>query len=243
MLRHCERSWKVWKYFWLQRRPGSFFLSQMFGSRYSELSESRGPVVSCRQYSLALACCAVLPLTAAQSPYCWRQEECALASFGFGWLENSLLDTGVSAALSLVEKAALSDIFERWWSGRSVRGLSSLSVQPLTPRQLCLVTKAAVFWTALEQRLRSADFTTGEVCADVSKKWLRWKHVHQKYIGSQSHLCILPSVTVQLLTVIFFPFLFLHRYCFIVTLGYLILCQITRVYVFDYGMYSADFTG
>uniref|UniRef100_A0A3B3VNB3 Membrane bound O-acyltransferase domain containing 2 n=1 Tax=Poecilia latipinna TaxID=48699 RepID=A0A3B3VNB3_9TELE len=33
------------------------------------------------------------------------------------------------------------------------------------------------------------------------------------------------------------------RYCFIVTLGYLILCQITRVYVFDYGMYSADFTG
>ncbi|XP_028993936.1 lysophospholipid acyltransferase 2 isoform X2 [Betta splendens] len=35
----------------------------------------------------------------------------------------------------------------------------------------------------------------------------------------------------------------MHRYCFIVTLGYLILCQITRVYVFDYGMYSADFTG
>lgn len=35
----------------------------------------------------------------------------------------------------------------------------------------------------------------------------------------------------------------LCRYCFIVTLGYLILCQITRVYVFDYGMYSADFTG
>lgn len=33
------------------------------------------------------------------------------------------------------------------------------------------------------------------------------------------------------------------RYCFVVTLGYLILCQITRVYVFDYGMYSADFTG
>ncbi|KAI3367691.1 hypothetical protein L3Q82_026526 [Scortum barcoo] len=35
----------------------------------------------------------------------------------------------------------------------------------------------------------------------------------------------------------------MHKYCFIVTLGYLILCQITRVYVFDYGMYSADFTG
>lgn len=34
-----------------------------------------------------------------------------------------------------------------------------------------------------------------------------------------------------------------RRYCFVVTLGYLILCQITRVYVFDYGMYSADFTG
>lgn len=38
-------------------------------------------------------------------------------------------------------------------------------------------------------------------------------------------------------------FLCLCRYCFIVTLGYLIVCQITRVYVFDYGMYSADFTG
>eukprot|EP00064_Thunnus_orientalis_P009396 superscaffoldBa00001187_g9420 len=35
----------------------------------------------------------------------------------------------------------------------------------------------------------------------------------------------------------------MHKYCFMVTLGYLILCQITRVYVFDYGMYSADFTG
>uniref|UniRef100_A0A8C3G8J4 Membrane bound O-acyltransferase domain containing 2 n=1 Tax=Cyclopterus lumpus TaxID=8103 RepID=A0A8C3G8J4_CYCLU len=35
----------------------------------------------------------------------------------------------------------------------------------------------------------------------------------------------------------------MHKYCFIVTLGYLISCQITRVYVFDYGMYSADFTG
>ncbi|KAG7224214.1 hypothetical protein INR49_019949 [Caranx melampygus] len=28
----------------------------------------------------------------------------------------------------------------------------------------------------------------------------------------------------------------MHKYCFIVTLGYLILCQITRVYVFDYGI-------
>ncbi|KAF3844913.1 hypothetical protein F7725_008076, partial [Dissostichus mawsoni] len=35
----------------------------------------------------------------------------------------------------------------------------------------------------------------------------------------------------------------MHKYCFIVTLSYLIVCQITRVYVFDYGMYSADFTG
>ncbi|KAF5903397.1 membrane-bound O-acyltransferase domain-containing protein 2-like, partial [Clarias magur] len=35
----------------------------------------------------------------------------------------------------------------------------------------------------------------------------------------------------------------MHRYCFVVALGYLALCQITRVYVFDYGMYSADFTG
>ncbi|KAI1897359.1 hypothetical protein AGOR_G00082500 [Albula goreensis] len=35
----------------------------------------------------------------------------------------------------------------------------------------------------------------------------------------------------------------MHKYCFVVALGYLSFCQITRVYVFDYGMYSADFTG
>ncbi|KAL4624041.1 membrane-bound O-acyltransferase domain-containing protein 2-like isoform X1 [Arapaima gigas] len=35
----------------------------------------------------------------------------------------------------------------------------------------------------------------------------------------------------------------MHKYCFVVALGYLTFCQITRVYVFDYGMYSADFTG
>ncbi|XP_023680630.1 lysophospholipid acyltransferase 2b isoform X1 [Paramormyrops kingsleyae] len=35
----------------------------------------------------------------------------------------------------------------------------------------------------------------------------------------------------------------MHKYCLVVALGYLSICQITRVYVFDYGMYSADFTG
>uniref|UniRef100_A0A3P8Y6H3 Membrane bound O-acyltransferase domain containing 2b n=1 Tax=Esox lucius TaxID=8010 RepID=A0A3P8Y6H3_ESOLU len=35
----------------------------------------------------------------------------------------------------------------------------------------------------------------------------------------------------------------MHKYCLVVSLGYLGFCQITRVYVFDYGMYSADFTG
>nr|XP_046228917.1 lysophospholipid acyltransferase 2b isoform X3 [Scatophagus argus] len=35
----------------------------------------------------------------------------------------------------------------------------------------------------------------------------------------------------------------MHKYCLLVALSYLSLCQITRVYVFDYGMYSADFTG
>uniref|UniRef100_A0A3P9N7E8 Membrane bound O-acyltransferase domain containing 2b n=1 Tax=Poecilia reticulata TaxID=8081 RepID=A0A3P9N7E8_POERE len=35
----------------------------------------------------------------------------------------------------------------------------------------------------------------------------------------------------------------MHKYCLVVALSYLSLCQITRVYVFDYGMYSADFTG
>ncbi|XP_043929206.1 lysophospholipid acyltransferase 2 [Protopterus annectens] len=35
----------------------------------------------------------------------------------------------------------------------------------------------------------------------------------------------------------------MHRYCFIFALGYLTLCQISRVYIFDYGQYSADFSG
>ncbi|KAF6104723.1 membrane bound O-acyltransferase domain containing 2 [Phyllostomus discolor] len=35
----------------------------------------------------------------------------------------------------------------------------------------------------------------------------------------------------------------MHRYCFVFALGYLIVCQITRVYIFDYGQYSADFSG
>uniref|UniRef100_A0A8B9GVZ2 Membrane-bound O-acyltransferase domain-containing protein 2-like n=1 Tax=Astyanax mexicanus TaxID=7994 RepID=A0A8B9GVZ2_ASTMX len=35
----------------------------------------------------------------------------------------------------------------------------------------------------------------------------------------------------------------MHKYCLVVALAYLGFCQITRVYVFDYGMYSADFTG
>ncbi|KAK2501934.1 hypothetical protein MC885_009376 [Smutsia gigantea] len=33
------------------------------------------------------------------------------------------------------------------------------------------------------------------------------------------------------------------RYCFVFALGYLTVCQITRVYIFDYGQYSADFSG
>ncbi|XP_030054759.1 membrane-bound glycerophospholipid O-acyltransferase 2 isoform X2 [Microcaecilia unicolor] len=35
----------------------------------------------------------------------------------------------------------------------------------------------------------------------------------------------------------------MHKYCFVFALGYLTLCQITRVYIFDYGQYSADFSG
>ncbi|KAJ7398797.1 hypothetical protein BTVI_121111 [Pitangus sulphuratus] len=34
-----------------------------------------------------------------------------------------------------------------------------------------------------------------------------------------------------------------NRYCFVFALGYLTVCQITRVYIFDYGQYSADFSG
>ncbi|XP_047638643.1 lysophospholipid acyltransferase 2 isoform X2 [Phacochoerus africanus] len=35
----------------------------------------------------------------------------------------------------------------------------------------------------------------------------------------------------------------MHTYCFVFALGYLTLCQVTRVYIFDYGQYSADFSG
>lgn len=35
----------------------------------------------------------------------------------------------------------------------------------------------------------------------------------------------------------------MHQCCFVFALGYLSVCQITRVYIFDYGQYSADFSG
>lgn len=35
----------------------------------------------------------------------------------------------------------------------------------------------------------------------------------------------------------------MHTYCFVFALGYLTVCQVTRVYIFDYGQYSADFSG
>ncbi|XP_005082068.1 lysophospholipid acyltransferase 2 isoform X1 [Mesocricetus auratus] len=35
----------------------------------------------------------------------------------------------------------------------------------------------------------------------------------------------------------------MHQCCFVFALGYLTVCQITRVYIFDYGQYSADFSG
>lgn len=71
------------------------------------------------------------------------------------------------------------------------------------------------------------------------------------FILSQKNNLLKPTTLGCFFIVIIIPnycfsFLFclsLCRYCFIVTMGYLIICQITRVYVFDYGMYSADFTG
>nr|QFF91377.1 lysophospholipid acyltransferase 2-like 1 isoform 2 [Potamotrygon motoro] len=35
----------------------------------------------------------------------------------------------------------------------------------------------------------------------------------------------------------------MHKFCFVFAFGYLTLCQVSRVYLFDYGRYSADFTG
>ncbi|XP_069742338.1 lysophospholipid acyltransferase 2-like isoform X2 [Narcine bancroftii] len=35
----------------------------------------------------------------------------------------------------------------------------------------------------------------------------------------------------------------MHKFCFVIAFGYLTVCQISRAYLFDYGRYSADFTG
>ncbi|XP_048453325.1 lysophospholipid acyltransferase 2-like isoform X1 [Rhincodon typus] len=35
----------------------------------------------------------------------------------------------------------------------------------------------------------------------------------------------------------------MQKFCFVIAFGYLTLCQVSRVYLFDYGQYSADFTG
>uniref|UniRef100_A0A4W3HTL8 Membrane bound O-acyltransferase domain containing 2b n=2 Tax=Callorhinchus milii TaxID=7868 RepID=A0A4W3HTL8_CALMI len=35
----------------------------------------------------------------------------------------------------------------------------------------------------------------------------------------------------------------MHKFCFVIALGYLTMCQISRVYLFDYGLYSTDFSG
>uniref|UniRef100_A0A8C5MXF3 Membrane bound O-acyltransferase domain containing 1 n=1 Tax=Leptobrachium leishanense TaxID=445787 RepID=A0A8C5MXF3_9ANUR len=48
-------------------------------------------------------------------------------------------------------------------------------------------------------------------------------------------LCYLIMVKASLTSV--------HRYSFVVAMGYLILCQINRVYVFSYGILSTDFSG
>ncbi|XP_036191303.1 lysophospholipid acyltransferase 2 isoform X1 [Myotis myotis] len=55
------------------------------------------------------------------------------------------------------------------------------------------------------------------------------------------HFLVQSGVSYCIMTIIGMEHM--HKYCFVFALGYLIVCQITRVYIFDYGQYSADFSG
>ncbi|KAM9316052.1 lysophospholipid acyltransferase 2 [Gastrophryne carolinensis] len=59
-----------------------------------------------------------------------------------------------------------------------------------------------------------------------------WYALHFLVQSSISY-CIMTTVGME----------HMHKICFVFALGYLTLCQIARVYIFDYGQYSADFSG
>lgn len=55
------------------------------------------------------------------------------------------------------------------------------------------------------------------------------------------HFIVQSSISYLIMTVVGVEHM--HKYCFVFALGYLTLCQIARVYIFDYGQYSTDFSG
>ena len=176
--------------------------------------------------------------------------------------------TGGGAALCSVScwKVLLSSSFSRWrWH---IIGASSALLSNPRPPLLCPVSEATVFCTVLEEspcsaadtRRKEMDFIFSPQnsepesafrlpCPESSMSLCRRIDWDNNAKISSLFWLFEHNVSVFFLRAIInfshssFLFPSLHRYCFIVTLSYLILCQITRVYVFDYGMYSADFTG
>lgn len=94
----------------------SYFVSKMLGSRYSALSESTGPVCVLSTIQPRSGWCAVLPLKAAQSPYCWQQRNARNLALTLADSGTAFCTIGISAALSLVFcwKAVLSYVFSHW---------------------------------------------------------------------------------------------------------------------------------
>ncbi|PNJ52203.1 MBOAT2 isoform 9, partial [Pongo abelii] len=71
------------------------------------------------------------------------------------------------------------------------------------------------------------------VCLTYMAKSIGEKYALHFLVQSGISYCIMIIIGVENM----------HNYCFVFALGYLTVCQVTRVYIFDYGQYSADFSG
>uniref|UniRef100_A0A8C6TW71 Membrane bound O-acyltransferase domain containing 2a n=1 Tax=Neogobius melanostomus TaxID=47308 RepID=A0A8C6TW71_9GOBI len=125
----------------------------------------------------------------------------------------------------------------------------------MSAKPLCSISVATTPTMTRKIKTLSVNFVACQLFALLMAVWFRIylhpnktspfvRHVVATLLGFYLALFCFGWYSLHFLVYLsFHVFCVSHRYCFIVTLGYLILCQITRVYVFDYGMYSADFTG
>ncbi|XP_012495397.1 PREDICTED: lysophospholipid acyltransferase 2 [Propithecus coquereli] len=95
---------------------------------------------------------------------------------------------------------------------------------------------------AVQLPIDQVNFVVCQLFALLAAIWFR------TYLRSSKTSSFIRHVVATLLglylALFCFGCLFLFsRYCFVFALGYLTVCQITRVYIFDYGQYSADFSG